>query len=95
MKYLISVAALALSVSAYAQSQQMSPGQAFLQTFDADRNGQVSRDEFVKPQVQNIEKQFDYMDKNRDGAVDPGEADAFASEMQKKMQQMRSQGENR
>lgn len=86
---LLPLAAIALLASpALAQQTQGNPSQMFLQTFDANKDGRVSRDEFVKPQVQQIEKQFQYMDKNGDGSVDAKEADAFAKEMQKRMQRM-------
>jgi Ca2+-binding EF-hand superfamily protein len=88
MKYLIP-AALLLAAPVLAQPPQSTdPGQAFLQTFDADRNGSVSKEEYIAPHVQQFEKQFDYMDKNKDGAVDKAEADAFAEEMQQRIQQM-------
>ena len=88
MKYLISALALVLAGPVFAQDKpQMDPSQVFLKTFDANNDGKVSRDEFVKPQVQQIEKQFSYMDKNGDGQVDSGEMAAYAAEMRKRMQQ--------
>jgi Ca2+-binding EF-hand superfamily protein len=96
MKYLISVLAIALAAPVLAQSQQqMDPSQVFLKTFDANNDGKVSRDEYVKPQVQQIEKQFGYMDKNGDGSVDGGEAAAFAEEMRNRMQQQQQGGARR
>ncbi len=91
MKYLIPAVACFIAAPLYAQPPQGNPSQMFLQTFDANNDSRVSKDEFVKPQVQQIEKQFDYMDKNHDGVIDQSEADAFAKEMQQKMQQMRQQ----
>ena len=88
MKYLISALALVLAGPVFAQDKpQMDPSEVFLKTFDANNDGNVSREEYVKPQVQQIEKQFGYMDKNGDGQVDAGEAAAFAEEMRKRMQQ--------
>jgi len=74
-----------------AEPSKGNPGEAFLHTLDADGNGSVSRDEFVKPQIQQIERQFAYMDKNHDGKVDAEEADIFAKEMQKRIQQIQKQ----
>jgi Ca2+-binding EF-hand superfamily protein len=92
MKYLIPALALLVAVPVSAQSpEQPNPGQLFLQTFDADKDGRVSKDEYVKPQVQQIEKQFDYLDKNKDGQVDAGEAEAFAAEMRQRAEQMQKQ----
>ncbi len=91
MRYLISAIALIMAVPVFAEGKSANPSQVFLKTFDADNNGKVSRDEYVKPQAQQIEKQFDYMDKNKDGNVDAGEAEAFAEEMRHKMQKMQKQ----
>jgi hypothetical protein len=91
MKFLIPAVALLLAAPVIAMPPQGDPSKMFLKTFDANNDGRVSKDEFVKPQIQQIEKQFDYMDKNKDGVVDKQEAEAFAQEMQKKMQQMRKQ----
>jgi Ca2+-binding EF-hand superfamily protein len=92
MKYLMPALALLLAGPVLAQSQQqMDPSQVFLKTFDANNDGKVSRDEYVKPQVQQIDKQFSYMDKNGDGSVDGGEAAAFAEEMRQRMQQQGAQ----
>lgn len=90
MKYTIPALALTLIASTPGFAQQQRPGQAdmFLQTFDANGDGRVSKDEYMKPQIQQIEKQFDYMDKNKDGFVDNEEAKAFAEEMQQRMEQM-------
>ena len=87
MKYLIPALALLLSAPLLAQSPQQDPAAMFLKTFDANGDGKVSKNEFVQPQVQQIEKQFDYMDKDNDGSVSGSEASAFASEMQQRMQQ--------
>lgn len=96
MKYLIPALALfaALPVSAQAPAQP-DPSKLFLQTFDADKDGKVSKDEYVKPQVQQIEKQFDYLDKNKDGYVDAEEAETFAAEMRKRAEQMKKQYEEK
>ena len=93
MKYTIRTLALTLIVAApvFAQKEMPDQGQVFLKTFDANGDGRVSKEEYMKPQVQQIEKQFDYLDKNKDGIVDTAEADAFAKEMQKRMEQMQRQ----
>jgi Ca2+-binding EF-hand superfamily protein len=92
MKSLIPAALLVLAAPmGFAQTSQANPGEAFLHALDANGDGNVSRDEFVKPQMQNIERQFDYMDKNHDGKVDAGEADIFAKEMQKRIRQIQQQ----
>lgn len=93
MKYAISTLALTLLVAAPVFAEQQKPNQTemFLKTFDANGDGRVSKDEYMKPQVQQIEKQFNYMDKNKDGVVDEAEAQAFAKEMQQRMEQMQRQ----
>lgn len=92
MRYLFLAVIMILGPTlGFAQDQQASPGQAFLRALDADGNGTVSHDEFIKPQLQQIEKQFEYMDKDKNGQVDVAEADIFATEMQKHLQQMRHQ----
>lgn len=92
MKFMIPALALFVAAPLFAASEpQPEPGQLFLQSFDANKDDMVSKDEYVKPQVQQIEKQFEYLDKNKDGKVDAGEADAFASEMRKRAEQMQKQ----
>ena len=97
MKYKIPTLAFTLVLAAPVFAQQMpsqagqkmpSQEQMFFKTFDANGDGRVSKDEYMKPQVQQIEKQFNYMDKNQDGVVDAAEAKAFAQEMQQRMEQM-------
>lgn len=92
MKHLISTVAFVLAAPmVFAQPPQGNPGEAFLRTLDANGDGTVSREEFVQPQMQQIERQFDYMDKNHDSKVDIDEADAFAQEMQRRIQQIQQQ----
>ncbi len=97
MKYTIPTLALTLivAVPVFAQQQMPDQGEIFLKTFDANGDGRVSKDEYVKPQIQQIEKQFDYLDKNKDGIVDADEAKAFAKEMQQRMEQMQRQMDER
>jgi Ca2+-binding EF-hand superfamily protein len=87
MKLLIPALTLVMATPVFAADQPKA-SEVFLQRFDADNNGEVSRDEFVKPHLQSINQQFDEMDMNRDGKVDSGEADAFAEMMRQRMQQM-------
>ena len=83
------------SYAADAPAANANPGQSFLHAFDADGSGNVSKDEYVKPHIQQLtqqlEQQFEYMDKNHDGQVDAAEADAFAQEMQRYQQQQQQQ----
>jgi Ca2+-binding EF-hand superfamily protein len=93
MKYTIPTLALTLIVAApvFAKQQMPDQGEMFMKTFDANGDGRVSKDEYMKPQIQHIEKQFDYLDKNKDGVVNADEAEAFAKEMQQRMEQMQRQ----
>lgn len=94
MKRLILLAVVTVSSSyVLAEQQQGSPSAAFMRALDADGNGSVSKDEFTQPQLQQIVKQFDYMDKNHDSKIDVSEADTFAQEMHQRMQQMQNQGQ--
>jgi len=89
MKYKIPTLAFTLILAAPAFAQQPpSQEEMFFKNFDTNGDGRVSKDEYMKPQVEQIEKQFDYMDKNKDGSVDAAEAKAFGQEMQKRMEQM-------
>jgi hypothetical protein len=47
----------------------LTPLAQLLQLMDADKNGKVSKDEFMKF----METEFDYADKSKDGQLDPGE----------------------
>jgi Ca2+-binding EF-hand superfamily protein len=94
MKILLIAAALA-SGSAVAQTpaNPTGPGQMpdlealFFQQFDSDRDGRVSKGEFLKP----TEAQFDHMDQDKDGMVDGAEVKAFNDEMARRMQEMQRQ----
>jgi Ca2+-binding EF-hand superfamily protein len=59
----------------------------FFQQFDSDKNGMVSKAEFLEP----TEAQFDHMDTNKDGVLDQSEVKAFNEQMQQRMQQMQRQ----
>jgi Ca2+-binding EF-hand superfamily protein len=60
---------------------------AFMQQLDTDKDGKVTKAEFLKPQ----EAQFAHIDKNQDGSIDKTEIDAFAAEMHQHMQQLKQQ----
>ena len=76
--------------SAPALAQQAPPQQMpdlnkmFFEQFDTDKDGKVSKAEFLKP----TEAQFDHMDRNRDGVLDPAEVEAFNTEMTQRMEEM-------
>jgi Ca2+-binding EF-hand superfamily protein len=93
MKYITTAALLAFAAPLYAQmgGQAQDPAQGFMMRFDQDKNGSVTLEEFKAPQVQAMEQQFSYMDKNGDGAVDEAEIQAFMDEMRQRMQQMQQQ----
>lgn len=59
----------------------------FFQQFDSDKDGQVSKAEFLRP----TEAQFDHMDKDKNGLLDAAEVKAFNEEMNQRMQQMQRQ----
>ncbi len=90
MKKLIIALTLA-STPAFAQQMQMPqmPDMEvmFFKQFDANQDGQVSKNEFLKP----TEAQFDHMDKNGDGALDAAEVKVFNEQMTKRMQELQRQ----
>jgi len=100
MKYFLTalVLAAALPVAAQPQGQgqmpQGSQAQMFMEQKDADKNGQVSLEEFQQPtadQLKAMEEQFNYMDKDGDGGVTMEELETFQQEMQQRMMQMQQQ----
>ena len=97
MKLLTTAALLAMAAPLFAQmgGQGQDPAQGFMMQFDQDKSGSVTLEEFKAPQVEALEQQFSYMDKNGDGSIDQAEIEAFAAEMRQRMQQMQQQqGEN-
>ena len=60
---------------------------AFMHQLDADKDGKVSKAEFLKPH----EAQFAHIDKNQDGSIDKAEIEAFAAEMRQHMEQLKQQ----
>lgn len=89
---LLTIVSINFSLAFAEDPPQGSPGAAFIKALDANADGNVSKDEFTQPQLQQIVKQFDYMDKNHDNQINVGEAESFAQEMHQHMQQMQSQG---
>lgn len=81
--------ALAFSTPLFAQPPSAgSMADMFMQQLDADKDGKVSKEEYMKPH----NMQFAHMDTNGDGVLDKAEIEAFAQKMQQQMQQMRQQG---
>lgn len=58
-------------------------GEMFLKQFDADKDGKVTRDEFLASR----EAQFDRIDSNGDGTVDQSELEVLKTELMQHMQQ--------
>jgi Ca2+-binding EF-hand superfamily protein len=56
------------------------PAEAF-RAADADGDGRLSREEFLKARTADLEQAFSRMDENGDGFVDPAEARRFAETM--------------
>ncbi|MCP5142549.1 MAG: EF-hand domain-containing protein [Gammaproteobacteria bacterium] len=77
------VSPLALSMPPGGGGGMPDLGAMFLKQFDADGDGKVTRDEFIKPS----EAQFEHMDSNGDGAVDAAELETIKNEMMQRMQQ--------
>ncbi len=76
--------ALATPLAAQQQGQTVpDPSEQFMQELDTNRDGNVTRQEFMKP----TEDGFREMDKNGDGLLTKPEVDAYAKEMQQRMQQ--------
>ncbi|WP_456372473.1 hypothetical protein [Thiolapillus sp.] len=67
-------------------AQPRSMADAFMM-LDSDKDGKVSKTEFLAP----YEKRFAQMDSNHDGAVDRGEIEALEKAMRARMEQMRKQ----
>jgi len=93
MKGMTIAAMLFLAAPLYAQTggQPQNPAEGFMMRFDQDKSGGVTLEEYKGPQIQSMEQQFSYMDKNGDSVVDEGEINAFLEEMRQRMQQMQQQ----
>lgn len=74
-----------------AQQPQMPPmpdlEKLFFEQFDENKDGKVSRAEFLKP----TEAQFGRMDRDQNGTLDQAEVKAFNDEMKQRMQEMQRQ----
>ncbi|MGA2861816.1 MAG: hypothetical protein ABSF31_08640 [Steroidobacteraceae bacterium] len=74
-------AAVAADAPAAAYSSKLksalTPLAQLLQLMDTDKNGKVSKDEFMKF----MEAEFDYADKNKDGQLDPIELKSLVYKM--------------
>lgn len=73
------------------QGQMPDLAAMFTQQFDTDKDGKVSLEEYLDPQVEQMEQQFNNMDTNGDGVVDQSEIQAMADMMRQRMEQMRQQ----
>jgi len=56
----------------------------FFEQFDTNKDGVVSKEEFLAPTV----AQFEHMDRDKNGALDQAEVSAFNEEMKQRMQEM-------
>ncbi len=86
---LLTLAALSSPLLAQSVPEGAPPSMsdAFMQQMDADKDGKVTKTEFLKPH----ESQFAHMDKNQDGSIDKAEIDAFADEMRQHMEKLKQQ----
>lgn len=83
--------AVALPVAAQQGANQPPNPEMFMQMKDTNKDGKVTLEEFQAPteqQLQAMEQQFKYMDKNGDGVLTADELEIFMQEMQQRMQQM-------
>ena len=91
MKKTTLLAMLAMSSPLLAQpapeDAPSSMSDAFMQQLDADKDGKVTKTEFLKPN----EAEFAHIDKNQDGSIDKAEIDAFADEMRQHMEKLKQQ----
>ncbi len=62
-----------------------SMSEAFMQQLDGDKDGKVSKEEFLAPH----EQQFSNMDANKDGAIDRAEIEAVEKQWRERMDKMR------
>jgi len=81
-----------LCTPALAQQSQM-PGpppdleKLFFEQFDTNKDGVVSKEEFLAPTV----AQFEHMDRDKNGSLDQAEVKAFNAEMKQRIQEMQRQ----
>ena len=93
-KSLLITALLLLPAISLAQNPQPpsphppgSMADAFMMQLDTNKDGKVSKAEFIAPH----ERRFAQMDKNGDGSVNRAEIEALEKAMRERMQQMRQQ----
>ena len=87
IKTLLLVLLPAMACAEPPQGRPSSMSEAFMMQLDANRDGKVSKAEFLA----NEEKQFDQMDSNKDGNIDRAEIEAMEKRMREQMQKMRKQ----
>lgn len=87
--HIITAAALALGLSqlAYANHHEGADGKActhkkhgMMQDADTNKDGAISRDEFMSSHQARAEKHFAKMDANNDGKIDQAEKDAMKAQ---------------
>ena len=88
-KIIIALSLLSAPVLAQQQAMPQMPNleELFFKQFDTNQDGQVSKEEFLKP----TEAQFDHMDRNKDGMLDKAEVKAFNDEMKQRVLEMQRQ----
>lgn len=91
-KILIAIALLSAPVLAQQPPMQQMPQmpdleKMFFEQFDTNKDGLVSKEEFLKPTVE----QFNHMDRDKNGSLDQAEVKAFNDEMKQRMQEMQRQ----
>ncbi|MCB1790741.1 MAG: hypothetical protein KDJ27_04805 [Gammaproteobacteria bacterium] len=84
MKKIILALAIASTPAIAQQVQMPNLDELFFKQFDTNQDGQVAKAEFMKP----TEAQFDHMDKDKNGALDKAEVQAFNNEMQQRLQEL-------
>ena len=91
-KILIAIALFSAPVLAQQPPMQQMPQmpdleKIFFEQFDTNKDGLVSKEEFLKPTVE----QFNHMDRDKNGSLDQAEVKAFNDEMKQRMQEMQRQ----
>jgi Ca2+-binding EF-hand superfamily protein len=80
----IAILALGLSQLAYADETNGKQGEHMkhgMQDADTNKDGVISRDEFMAAHQAMAEKMFDKLDTNHDGKIDQAERDAMKAKM--------------
>jgi len=84
MRKILIAFALASSPALAQQPQMPDLEKMFFEQFDTNKDGKVSKEEFLRP----TEAQFDHMDRDKNGMLDAAEVKAFNDEMKQRMQEM-------